>query len=120
MEEARNILKGPAIAILVIAILGALFLPLSIVGQLTNMAQIAEQSNVEQSAAYQMGQMIGYAMAYGLSFIFSILAFIGALKMQNPENRGWGYIASIVMLIPSIANCCIIGIPFGIWGLVAL
>ncbi|MCB1321118.1 MAG: hypothetical protein KDK34_12740, partial [Leptospiraceae bacterium] len=55
-----------------------------------------------------------------ISLIFSLVAIIGAIKMRNPQNKAWGYIASLLMIVPTLANCCLIGIPIGIWGIVAV
>lgn len=40
--------------------------------------------------------------------------------MKNLESYGMALAACVVSIIPCYWNCCIFGMPFGIWGLVVL
>jgi hypothetical protein len=44
----------------------------------------------------------------------------GALRMRNLRSRGLARGACILALIPCLGPCFVLGIPFGIWGLVVL
>jgi len=44
----------------------------------------------------------------------------GAIGMKQLRNRGFAQVAYVLSLIPCLGPCFVLGIPFGIWGLVAL
>jgi len=44
----------------------------------------------------------------------------GALQMKQLRNRGFAQCACVLALIPCLGPCFVLGIPFGIWGLVTL
>ena len=50
----------------------------------------------------------------------SVLILIGALKMKKLESYGLAMTASILAMLPFVSPCCILGLPFGIWAIVAL
>jgi hypothetical protein len=45
---------------------------------------------------------------------------MGAAKMKNLQSYGLAMAASIIAMIPCLSNCCIIGLPIGIWALIVL
>jgi len=42
------------------------------------------------------------------------------LKMMRLESYALAITGCILALIPCVSPCCLIGLPFGIWGLVVL
>ena len=56
----------------------------------------------------------------GLFVVVNIVIILGALKMKNLESKGLAMTAAILSMI-NIGNCCcLLGLPFGIWALVAM
>ena len=52
-------------------------------------------------------------------FIFiNLIIILGSIMMLVGKMRGLAYIASILAMIDCC--CCLVGIPFGIWSLIAL
>ncbi len=49
----------------------------------------------------------------------SILVLVGAIRMKQLQNLGLARAACIVGLLPC-NGCCLLTLPFGIWGLVVL
>lgn len=47
------------------------------------------------------------------------LVFHGAAKMKSLESYGWAMAACILAMLPC-SLCCILGLPFGIWGLLVI
>jgi ABC-type proline/glycine betaine transport system permease subunit len=63
------------------------------------------------------------AFAMGSSFIgLVVAAFViyASLKMKELTQWGLAVAASILVMIPCISPCCIIGLPIGIWCLLTL
>jgi hypothetical protein len=50
----------------------------------------------------------------------SVLILIGAGRMQSLRSYEFAFTAAILAMIPCLTPCCILGLPFGIWALVAL
>ena len=44
----------------------------------------------------------------------------GAFKMMRLEGWGLALTTCILALVPCVSPCCLIGLPFGIWGLVVI
>src|SRR5262249_60589157 len=44
----------------------------------------------------------------------------GAVQMRGLQSLAFSRIACVLALIPCLGPCFIIGVPFGIWGLIAL
>jgi hypothetical protein len=65
--------------------------------------------------AVKAGQFIGS----GISVVWGIVVTLGASKMKSLESRGSAMMGSIVAMIPC-NPCFLLGLPFGIWALVAL
>lgn len=49
-----------------------------------------------------------------------ITVLIGEIQMKNLRKRSMSMTACVLGSIPCISPCCVLGIPFGIWGLVVL
>ena len=71
----------------------------------------------------QLSDLYEGAFAMGSSFIgLLVAAFIiyASLKMKDLTQWGLAVAASILVMIPCISPCCIVGLPIGIWCLVVL
>ena len=55
-----------------------------------------------------------------LALIVAVVIILGALKMMKLESYGFAKTAAILVMIPCLSNCCVVGIPIGIWGLIIL
>jgi hypothetical protein len=142
-SEVRARLAGPAIALIVTAIISILgwigYLGYNIV-TLPAQRELQEQLMKQQQQQFQqkglnakqmeqvqqfqqMGMNIGIGLVIGLTIIGilgALLILIGGLKMKNAQSYGLALTASIVAVIPCVSPCCLLGIPFGIWALVVL
>ena len=108
--------KGPAIAMMIAGILGLLFSILSFFApaMLASMAENLEGVSVEQI------QASASPLLNGLFVVVNIVIILGALKLKNLESKGLAMTAAILSMI-NIGNCCcVIGLPIGIWALVAM
>ncbi|HWG45057.1 MAG TPA: zinc-ribbon domain-containing protein [Gemmataceae bacterium] len=114
---AASMVAGPAISLMVVAglaiALGLLGLMLNLLG--TGMMAAggqAKQGDVALNAVTGIGSSI-FALCYWS------LVMVGAIKMKNLSSYGLAMTACIVAMLPCSA-CCLLGLPFGIWGLVVI
>jgi hypothetical protein len=116
-EAALSAVKGPAIALIVTSVLGIA------AGLINGFRFLALRGMAPQTTQNVPAGFQWFSRALGpLQFLFVIVAgFIlcGALKMLNLQNHRIAFIACIVALLPC-SGCCILSLPFGIWGLVVL
>ena len=116
---ARQKVAGPAIALLVIAILGMGLQLLSIAGNLFMFAFPQPDLKFNGGLPIQVQVAVNSASAV-LGLAFGVLILFGAVKMKNLEYYGLSIAASIVAMLPCVSPCCLLGLPFGIWALVVL
>ena len=63
----------------------------------------------------------GLGIVLGLfSLAVGVLIFVGALRMKNLTGYGLAMAAAVVAMIPCLSPCCCLGLPAGIWAIVAL
>jgi hypothetical protein len=110
--------NGPAIGLIVVAILGFLAQAVSLVRLLLFSAVTAAQSN--QPDWVTMFSGTGAIIGSILGILSSILVLFGGLKMKRLESYGLAMAASIIAMIPCVSPCCLIGLPIGIWSVVIL
>lgn len=108
-------LKAPAICLIIVTILGFINL---IAGAVMNAIKLngAPIQDGPENISLIVGMIVG--VLAGISFHSCIL--YGSMCMLNGENHGWAKAACIMACIPFCSPCLLLGIPFGIWGLVAL
>jgi hypothetical protein len=124
-DAALQGVKGPAIALIVtasLAIAAYLFRGLvMLMGGGGAMMQRSIPPNMPPEMRNLMLSMQGpLGFAVGL-FVVALNAFvlIGALKMLRLQSRSLAIAACIVAMLPC-SCCCVLGLPFGIWGLIVL
>ena len=130
----------PAIGLIVVGIInillslwGALSSALFLAGvnpmaaaQQQQMDEIARQGGEGAEFAQTMMQFTQVAQG-PLGLVMNLLALVvggvivaGALKMKSLQAYGFALTAAILAMIPCLSNCCIVGLPIGIWALVIL
>jgi len=122
-EAALSAVKGPAIALIVVASIGIVLYLISIVGHLLGSGQglNRDMSNLPPQLQEILRNNAGPQGALFALLALAINAFvlIGALKMLKLQSHTFAIITCIVAMIPC-SCCCFFGLPFGIWGLVML
>lgn len=124
--RALQDVSGPAIGLMITAVLGALASLVGIVMSVLGVSMSSMQNfNANGQNAEMMRVMQMFAGTLGIVFrivgiLVCVFIFFGALKMKKLENYGLCMGASIVAMIPCISPCCLIGLPIGIWALVVL
>jgi hypothetical protein len=114
---------GPAIALMIVGVLGLGMSALNTLGVvLSNAAPPGRQNQNPfgapppgQEDAFRVGQIVGAVVG----FPWSLALLIGGIQMLTLRSRSGAMTASIVAMVPC-SVCCLLGLPFGIWGLVVL
>lgn len=144
-DEAAAKVKGPAIALLVMAILGALWALYNVGSGVILLAagqdpgkQAGEQfrkdieqkekeggEKIPEEAKKLVENLFGVAGPLGiglglLALVIAALIIVASIKMMNLKSRGLAMTASILAMTPCFFPCCVLGLPFGIWSLVVL
>ena len=73
--------------------------------------------------AERIGFYIGYwglILCSSISGFLQILVAWAGINMLRRKGIGVAKIGSIVMCIPCLSSCYIVGMPFGIWAIIAL
>jgi hypothetical protein len=129
-QMALNMVKSPAVALKITAILNLVFGGWDLAkliffpakpGPVPGLEQIndpqlqAQLENILRLANGPIG-IISVLVALAIA----VLIFIGAHRMQALRSYEFAFIAAILAMIPCLTPCCLIGLPFGIWALVVL
>jgi hypothetical protein len=121
-QEVSNSIQGPAISLIVVSaialVLGLLGLVADVLFIATGFVDQLEQVNDGPISEYT--QITIRAIWGSVLVIASSFVLYGAISMRNMKNYSLARSAAIVAVIPLIGPCCVLGIPFGIWALVAL
>jgi len=118
--NAAGLVAGPAIALMVV---GGIDLALGLLNLVLHIAMPAMVAGMGNRNRGNMDEVMVNAMSGVCSGILGLIMgtviLAGALQMKNLRNYGMAMTASILAMIPC-GNCCLLGLPFGIWALVML
>jgi hypothetical protein len=121
---AQQRVAGPATALMVTAILGilanlAVALLYGIVLAVSVNGHIREIDRHQDPAQLALGS--GILVAAGVfGVVVGVLALFGAIRMKKLESYVLSIVTTILVMIPCISPCSLLGLPFGIWALVVL
>jgi predicted Zn finger-like uncharacterized protein len=121
-SEALSAVAGPAIALMITGGLAIAFSLLGLAMNLLGAGLLAAQPAGPRGGGNNADAMIqGASGVVGaiLGLCWGGIVVAGALKMKNLQSYGLAMTACIVAMLPC-NGCCILGLPFGIWGLVAI
>lgn len=123
LELARSKVQGPAIGLIVIAILSVLQTLLNVVYSLAMGAEGYAQSMINAGVPPEMVGMlsnIGVGCGGCLGLILNGVTLFAGLKMRNLQSYGLCIAGSVLALLPCGGFCCCLGLAVGIWSLVTL
>lgn len=111
------------IILIVLAILGLLF---SVASSVSNILQISNgvqpppnMQKPEEITGFYAG-FYGAAIVTGLSVLLQPIILWGGISFVKGKNITGAKMGAICATIPCLSSCCILGVPFGIWGLMLL
>lgn len=120
-SEVLDLVRGPAIFILVLAILNVLTSLLGLAWGAVQDQFLDLATMPAQTAALQRKLMTFFSVpANILGLALSVTCLIGSLKMMKLQSYNLAMATAIIMLIPCGNCCCFLNIGAGIWALVIL
>jgi hypothetical protein len=111
--------NGPAIALIVLAILGFILQAGSLVMNMVGASIFANSQMPNQAWVNMFSGTVGVVLGI-VGLLVSGLILFGGIKMKKLENYGLAMTTSILAMIPCVSPCCLIGLPIGIWAVVVL
>src|SRR5262249_41203618 len=114
-EEARSKVNAPGIGLIVTGVMSILY-GLFNVGQMAIFLANMPPAPNDEFLLMQIGMQGGSAL---LNFVIGTLIIRGAARMRRLESYGLAMTACVLGIIPC-HGCCILGMIFGICGLVVL
>ncbi|MFP6613827.1 MAG: hypothetical protein VB835_16065 [Pirellulales bacterium] len=126
-EVAKQKVRRPGVALLVVGVFGLLgmgaYLVLTAFAMSVPGNPAAAGPPANAAEAERIGYYVGFYGAIGgmcLQAAAQIIVIFGGINLIQMKGRGIAMTACIVSLIPGASACFLLGIPFGIWGLVVL
>ncbi len=117
--DGRNvnaIVRPPAILLLVLVVVTLLFeLAIGFTVVIDTLRFIGHYGVVE--GAFRAAPFV---LSFGLVFVMHIVVFIGTINMCRMTGYRGAKAAAIISLIPVLSPGYLLGIPIGIWALLAL
>ena len=114
-----ELVNGPAIGLIVVAILGVILQIVSLIFNLAGASFLASSQMPREAWANMFSGTIGVVTSI-IGILVSGLILVGAMKMKKLESYGLAMAVSIIAMIPCFSPCCLIGLPIGIWAVVVL
>ena len=119
--SAKPKIMAPAIALLIISMIGLLASLFNVVFALVGEPFAPDPAAPDWVNEMQKNSVGGFAA--GLQAFFALLNLVimfGAIQMLRLKSWGASLVASILAMINFGTCCCVLGIPVGIWSLVIL
>ena len=118
-EGALRSVAGPALGLMVVSGLCigllALTLPFDVFLLASGAAQRLNRRGIDPTVA------VAIRLAWGCLLVaVSCYVFWGALQMKRMANFRHAKSAAMIACVPCLGPCCVLGIPFGAWGLTVL
>jgi predicted Zn finger-like uncharacterized protein len=121
-DEAAAAVAAPAICFMVLGGLNIAWLILDIVLRFLDISLLAAGAPGQVAPGNDPEEMVGNVVG-GLFSVFGILLAVvmifGGYKMKRLENYGLAMAVTIFAILPCW-NCCLLGLPLGIWSLIVL
>jgi hypothetical protein len=120
-STALDQVNGPAIGLIVTAVLGFVAQVVSLIMNLAGASIMSMQHGGGPTAPWAAMFSGTFAVVTSLiGILVSGVVLFAALKMKKLESYGLAMAGSIIAAIPCISPCCLIGLPIGIWAIVVL
>ena len=105
---------------LVLLILGIIWLLHTLVNVHLSLHQLPEPNGEVPVDSIQESRRFGLIVASLLYPVSSIIAIMGGITMVRGRGQGTANVAAICACVPCLSPGLILGIPFGIWAIIAL
>lgn len=121
VDQAANMVKGPAIFIIVLSILNICATIFSIVWIANEDKFMQALGLPTESTELQEKMRTMFSLpATIIGGVLAVICLFGAFKMMKLQSHGFAIAVAIMMLIPCGTCCCFLNIGAGIWALTVL
>jgi uncharacterized membrane protein YhaH (DUF805 family) len=118
--EASHRVSGPAISLMSCAAFCILLLVIGLVFDAWLMLS-GEVRNVGPRRGIPHETAVLVRVGWGAVMVLvNVFVLVGAAQMRRLRSRGLAMTACVLAVIPCLGPCFLLGLPFGVWGLVAL
>jgi len=118
---ARDLVSGPAMALLICAIITVVMMVLSIGYDLVLLLFGGLDNGRKNAIGLSPTNKIIVRFSLGIiGLILNIFVVMGASQMKNLKSRSTAMMACIASMVPCVGPCFFLGLPFGIWGIIVL
>lgn len=117
--RAESLVKGPALGMAVIGVIGLLFAIVNLVVYLASPNELPPGIQADKRSTYRAVLLGTSVITIVVQFIWGTVVTLGGYKLLRLEGYGSAMTASIFALLPCNL-ACLIGMPFGIWALIVL
>lgn len=111
-------IDSPAIALIVVSTIAIVVGVLGLLGDIVLIASGAIET-LEQNNEGPVSKYVTIAIRsfWGVGLLIAAgFVLYGSLQMRKRQNYSTARMACVVAMIPLLGPCCLLGIPFGIWG----
>ena len=118
---ASSQVSGPSVGLLITGILGGVLSFIGLIASVfeTGIESIKAHEYFDEKYADLAEGAAGIALCF-VGILMAAFIIYASLKMKDLTQWGLCVAASIIVMIPCISPCCIVGLPIGIWCLVVL
>jgi hypothetical protein len=119
---AASAVKGPAIFLVVVAILGLLASGGSLAVSSFIRETALQDENLDETGrkAIELMYGVGAWVIHGWGFLASLIALFGGISMLKLRSWGFAMTACILIALNVSGCCCVLGLGPAIWGLIVL
>jgi len=125
--DAQQKVSGPAIGLLVTAIIGIVYQMISLlfnIFYISILDKIQGMQPTQGLEGFETFTKLFTGIFAVVGFIFALTAAViiifGSIRMKRLQSWGLAVTASILAMVPCFSPCCCAGLPIGIWALVVL
>lgn len=116
-EQSLAKLRGPAIGLIVCAVISIIYALVNGVIVIVSLAN--GEMEVPPGGPEQVGFYVGMVIGMLGVGVVPIVSLLGAIQMLRGKSYAWAMTGAIAGMLPCSA-CCVVGLVFGIWALVIL
>jgi hypothetical protein len=118
---SQSIVRAPAVALIVVSIICIVFVAIAFLFSgfllVSGTAGRMQQPSIGVSKETQIAIRMVWSV---FILVANTVILVAAIKMRSLRNFPLSNLGAILAVIPCIGPCYLLGIPFGIWALIAL
>lgn len=120
ISDVRSKVSGPAIGLMIAAGISLCLLMLALAFSIWLLAS-GMANDLPEPVGMTKETQISIRIAINVLVQFvNVFVLFGAARMKSLRSLNLARTACVLAMVPCFGPCCVLGLPFGIWGLVVL